>query len=91
MVSTMALEDQRAYYPEIKKRTLLVHVLLVHGEKDGPVSVNTSKWAYDNLGGEKKLVIYENVGMFQTRKRLTGTWLLSSMGFDRKVITAFVF
>lgn len=57
MASTLAFEDQRAYYPEIKKR-----VLLVHGAKDGAVTVDTSKWAYNELGGEKKLVIYENVG-----------------------------
>jgi pimeloyl-ACP methyl ester carboxylesterase len=55
--STGGLEDQRAYYPELKCR-----VLFMHGSDDTPVSVVTSKWGYKTVGGEKKLIIYDGIG-----------------------------
>src|SRR5277367_356380 len=50
-------EDHRAYYPQLKCR-----VLFIHGADDGPVSVETSRWGYGVIPGEKKLLIYEGIG-----------------------------
>src|SRR6202021_2753738 len=53
----VAPEDFRSRIPEIKTRTLLVT-----GGKDTATPPAAAEWTYDNLSGEKKILIYEGIG-----------------------------
>jgi pimeloyl-ACP methyl ester carboxylesterase len=50
-------EDFRSRIPEITTRTLLLH-----GGKDMATLPQAAQWTYENLGGEKKIIIYEDQG-----------------------------
>jgi pimeloyl-ACP methyl ester carboxylesterase len=57
MLSQCGPEDFRSRIPEVKTRTLIVQ-----GGKDAMIPTDAAKWVYDNLGGKKEWLFYQDQG-----------------------------